>query len=436
MAGRGYTSEGGTSGVAVAITDTGSGDAFNVVSAGTGATLAYDTAHPAHGTKAIKVATGATSTTAYAAWTGLGYATTFARVNTYLTALPTASAVLMRGMAAANQRFRVSVESADGKIRLRDSANNQLAVTTATAPIGAPFRVVVKAVAGTAAAWFMKVYSLVDSTGTPTEQFSGAAGNFLAGNFDEVRFGLGAGTANVVAYWLDDMAVDDTLDPGPALITITPSGLAVPVTLGTPATAGPGLSIAPAGLPIALALGSPTLADGSLATAPAGLAVPVNLGAPALADSSMAITPSGLAVPVHLGQPAAGDSTMNIGPGGLAVPVALGTPAAGDTSMSVAPAGLAIPVALGQPDLSDSALAIGPTGLAITIALGQPSAEFIPEVIDTSFAGLHIPLALGTPAAAFVWPTTGRPATIPTDRPATVGTARPATVATARPGEE
>ena len=229
MASRYNNAEGGTNGNTVTATDTGSGDQWSVATPGTGGTLAYDTTHAGHGTKAIKIATGGTATTSYTAWTGLGYATLFARVSAYFTAQPTASAILMRGMASTSQRFRVTVESTDGKIRLRDQANTQLAVSTNAAQNNAFLRVSLKVVSGTSAAWILSIYNSPDST-TATETLSGSAGNFLAGNFDEIRYGIGASTASVVAYWLDDMAVNDTVDPGPPTKTGTASGGLGPLT--------------------------------------------------------------------------------------------------------------------------------------------------------------------------------------------------------------
>jgi hypothetical protein len=451
VAGKSWTGEGGTNGATVGAADSGNGDVLTTATPGTGGTLQYDTTHAAHGTKGVKVATGATSTSAYMAWGSLSYATMFARVNALFTALPTASAILMRGMAAGSQKFRVSVESADGKIHIRDAANSQLAVTANTVQLNAFVSVRVKIVAGASAAWYMHVYNTVDGV-TVTETFSGSAGNFTAGNFDEQRFGTASNTASVVAYWLDDLAIDDTTDVGPALITISPAGLAIPAAYGQPALTDSARALSPAGLAIALGLGAPALADSARSIAPAGVAVQLGIGQPTLVDSALTISPAGLALPVDYGTPALSDSALVIAPAGLAIPFALGEPATVDSARTIAPAGLVIGVQLGQPaarisGIAPAGLAIGvqlgqpavdptitiaPAGLALPFALGEPAAA-IPSV---AAAGLAIALGLGEPTAVNVASATERPETIPTDRPATVGTARPATVATPRPGTE
>lgn len=478
MTGKGYTAEGGTSGSTVTTSDTGSGDAFSVATAGTGGTLVYDTTHAAHGTKAIKYQSGATSTSVYTAWTGLSMATVKFRISVYITSV-TVSSMIIRAAASAAQRFRVIVET-DGKLHIRDQGNTQIAISTANVPLNAWFSVRGEVTAGTSAAWNIRYYTSIDSV-TATQTFSGSTGNFLAGNFDEIRFGIGANTASVAAFWLDDHAIDDTTSPGVALITVTPSGLAVPVALGGPAVADGSLAVAPTGLAVPVALGGPAFADGSMTMAPSGLSVPVGLGALAVADGALSVAVTGIAVPVSLGGPALADGAMALTPTGLHVPVALGGPAAADSSMSVALVSVAAPVALGGPATADGALSVALDGLAVPVTLGDLSVEDQPEGVSIAldglpvavalgdaaaswgatatgdgiavpiglgalavadramvagWAGLGIPLSIGEAALAFHAAPTPRPATVPTSRPATDSTPRPATVATARPGSE
>lgn len=66
--------------------------------------------------------------------------------------------------------------------------------------------------------------------------------------------------------------------------------------------AGGGQSVTPTGVAVPVALGTPSLADGSMTLSPDGVAVPVALGAPALVWSG-SVSPNGLAVPVGLGAP-------------------------------------------------------------------------------------------------------------------------------------
>jgi hypothetical protein len=108
--------------------------------------------------------------------------------------------------------------------------------------------------------------------------------------------------------------------------------------------------------------------SGLPSASPSGQAIPVSLGTPTAA-LGLSTTPGGLAVPVALGQPAAALG-RTAAPGGLAIPVALGQPTVGPAGVS--PSGLAIPLSLGQPSASLARVAT-PTGLAIPVAIGQPS---------------------------------------------------------------
>lgn len=91
----------------------------------------------------------------------------------------------------------------------------------------------------------------------------------------------------------------------------------------------------------------------SATVAPTGIAVPVGVGTPSVAWSTTA-SPTGIAVPVTLGTPAVAWSTT-AAPGGIAVPVTLGQPTVAMLVGSVAPTGIAVPVAVGTPAVAFTA---------------------------------------------------------------------------------
>lgn len=80
-------------------------------------------------------------------------------------------------------------------------------------------------------------------------------------------------------------------------------------------------------------------AAGSSSASPTGLSVPVALGSPTVALGRTA-APTGLSVPVALGSPTVG---LQVSPTGLAVPVALGSPLAGPTVSTPGAAHVAVP---------------------------------------------------------------------------------------------
>lgn len=439
MAHKENSGQGTGSGVTVTTADATSGDAWQTATAGTGGTLQWDNTHATpRSARSIKNATGGTSTLAYTAWTGLSYATMNARSYLYLTGTPAVTVMVQRGLASGSQKFRVTVES-DGKLRLRDSANNQLAVSTNNVTTGQFVRVEAKAVAGASAAWTLKYWTSADSSGTPTESFSGSTGNFAAGNFDEIRFATSSTFANVGAFWGADFGIDDTAALGTAglsptgiavaaalgslsladgSLAVAPSGLAVPVSLGALSLAGPGLAVAPTGIAVPVSLGTPTLSQ-AFSIAPSGLAVPAALGAVALTNAGLAVAPAGLAVGAALGSLALTDGAMTVVPTGIPVGAALGSPAVADGSMAVAPSGAAVPVALGSPTvaqamaiiptgiavvaalgataLADGAMAVTPTGIAMPVDLGVPTVDN-PMVVAPD--GIAVAVGLGTPTAA------------------------------------
>lgn len=142
---------------------------------------------------------------------------------------------------------------------------------------------------------------------------------------------------------------------------VTPSGVAVSISPGSPSTSIP--SSAPSGLAVAVALGSPSTSIPGVT--PTGIAVTVSVGSPAVSLRSAA--PSGIAVPISLGSPA---STAGVGPTGLAVAVAPGSPAT--AIPGVMPSGIALGVALGSPSAA-LARSAAPSGIAVALALGSPA---------------------------------------------------------------
>jgi hypothetical protein len=239
--------EGGVNGNTITTADTGSGTKWDTISTGSG-TLTWDNTHPAHGSLGGK-ATTSTSVACYAAWTSTGLGgtqpTLFWRISAYLNATPVAGINPVRGLASSAQKFRLGFET-DGKLHLRDNANTSLFTSTTTLPLNAQFRVEGSVTAGTAGAYDVRLYTSLEST-TATETKTGT-GNFLAGNFDELRFFITAAAASVTGFWLDDCAYSPTAFVGPviqgqsAAETITISDAAV-TALATARTAADATTI-------------------------------------------------------------------------------------------------------------------------------------------------------------------------------------------------
>lgn len=111
-----------------------------------------------------------------------------------------------------------------------------------------------------------------------TDAIVSPSGNIVAGGSYLVLSAAGAASAPMpTSSFTASYFVGPIVDTGSSPSGATPTGLAVPVTLGTP-TASLGLSGAPAGLAVPVALGTPATA--LLGASPTGLAVPVHLGTP------------------------------------------------------------------------------------------------------------------------------------------------------------
>src|SRR5689334_19503532 len=123
-----FTAEGGTVGSNVVQGQTGSGDPLDVTVVTNSATLTYDTAQAAHGTKSVKAAITATGSAIL--YYNAASSSVAARLYVYLTALPTADTYLLRYETGAGTTTspRMMVNSA-GKLRVQDAGS--VAVWTA-----------------------------------------------------------------------------------------------------------------------------------------------------------------------------------------------------------------------------------------------------------------------------------------------------------------
>lgn len=120
---------------------------------------------------------------------------------------------------------------------------------------------------------------------------------------------------------------------------------------------------------------------------PTGISVPVALGTPAVTFAATT-TPTGISVPVALGAPAV-TWGATVAPDGISVPVALGSPAvSGSGDQTISPDGLLIPVTLGSPTVS---MVIPPSPLGIDLALVV--AQFVKTCLCDAVALLESPPA-------------------------------------------
>jgi hypothetical protein len=221
-----FSYEGGVNGNNVAAgAGASTGDTnFDVVNIGSGATNQYSNTHPGRGLLGVKFATGATSTTTYDSWTtAIGtQTTTFVRALCFFTQAPAANHRVVNWVGSATSRGNILLNTA-GKFIFTNAAGGTV-LTSAAVPLNSQFRLEAKFVASaTVGFWEYKIWYDPRSVGTPDDTNSSAATQNMGGTSDTYRFGIGAAAANVVAFYLDDVAVstDDYIGPENPLVTGT-----------------------------------------------------------------------------------------------------------------------------------------------------------------------------------------------------------------------
>lgn len=214
------TFEGGASGTTISTGNSGppSGNAFDLVSIGTGATVAYDNTQSAHGSLSQKTATAGTAATGFTAWTtSMGtQVTAFFRFYAYLTGNP-AGGIRVCEVRSSGSHAASIVLTAAGTIQLAGGTGFSTLTTMVTAlPLNAWFRMegffTGDASAGAVSA---SIYLSMDST-TPTETKS-VTGQNTTGVLNQYWFGQGSTVANSPAFWLDDVAFTNNSVIGPVV---------------------------------------------------------------------------------------------------------------------------------------------------------------------------------------------------------------------------
>jgi hypothetical protein len=191
--------------------------------------------------------------------------------------------------------------------------------------------------------------------------------------------------------------------------TLSPSGIAVSVTVGAPALTVGAVNVAPSGIVVPIGLGAATIVPGERVLSPSGIAVSIAMGAPTIQTSAV-IQPPGIATAITLGAPTVTRGAVALSPPGIATAITLGAPTVNVGAATIAPSGLAVPVMFGTPNLTPGDIPVAPPGIATPIALG--TIEVVPNTTSISPPSLGSILTMGTPTVT-VGAVTVAPAGLP-----------------------
>lgn len=205
--------DGGTSGTTVTTGNSGgsSGDAFNSVTTGTAATIAFDNAQAHSGTLALKAATGATSTTTFVQWT-LSDGVIWGRVYSYSTTATPANTNIIRFLNTTSTILWTIRENTNQKLAFLYGSGTLGGTGATSFTLNAWVRYEFCVDAANGNGW-VALFNTTDSE-SPSEVISTVAKSFGATSSTIVRLGIVANQANYVASFHDDFKVD-TAEIGP-----------------------------------------------------------------------------------------------------------------------------------------------------------------------------------------------------------------------------
>ena len=231
----------GTSGNAIATSDTGDATAWDTV---TSPNITYDTTHVAYGTKAGKIANVNGTNQRYGQWTtAFGTPTThYFRFYLYLPSLPSTTLfgpITFMLSGSASTRFRITTAGLMQAVN-GGSTFGTGAVAIATGQwVRIEGKLVQNSGASGSADW--KLWNSPDSIGTPTDEINvSSVITGLGSTVDAVRVGLQDGAGSTYSYWISRLVVGAAAFPGPFPVNTTPCTVTGSAPVGSLLTANAG----------------------------------------------------------------------------------------------------------------------------------------------------------------------------------------------------
>lgn len=208
--------EAGTPGATVATTDTGSGDPWDAVTIGSGASVVYSSTPDLAGNVGITYDVGVTSSSAFTQWTIGGTsstATPFAGFRFSYAAQFGATCSIFSFNQGGTAVIRVQI-TATNKLRILDAAGATLYTSTTTLVPGNKYFVAVGFLAAVAGTYQLKLY---DANGAVLETVTPTAGDFT-GPVNLVRYGSVANQTNTnwKALTVDEFSYNSLTMPVPS----------------------------------------------------------------------------------------------------------------------------------------------------------------------------------------------------------------------------
>lgn len=216
-----------------------------------------------------------------------------------------------------------------------------------------------------------------------------------------------AGATNVTATWTPSTPDTGWVSSGLSIkplggnSTQTPSGFGLSANIGSPITLIDAIKISPSGLVIVASLGTPSIqANASTTITPTGLGLTASVGSPTvLGDVNNVVTPTGFGLVTSLGTFTTEIDTTIL-PVGFGLTTSLGTPTptivngSGDSTQS--PSGFALTVSLGSPTIlavQNNTQTV--SGFGLITSLGTPTPLI--TAIKVQPAGFGLTAGLGSP---------------------------------------
>lgn len=353
-----WSAEGGSNGTGITTGNSGggSGDAFESVSAGAGATLTYDNTH-ARGTLAAKLATGGSAADCslnYQAKIG-AQTQVWYRAYVYMTANPPSNHRLFDAWDSGSGQLCFAVYlTSTGKLQSVNTGGGQIQIMTGNCPLNAWFRVEAMIIgSATVGQIEVKRFDSADSA-TETEKITSAANQNTRGSMNNFRFGASGDPLPASrTIWFDDLGISTTgyLGPsGPSAVTLTPATGTWSGVATTPTPQPVSRTLTPAAATFTAVATTPTPGQVQHTMTPATATWSAVATTPTLGPAAVTLTPAAAAFSAVPLTPVPQPVQLTLTPAAAAWSARPLTPAPGAVALTLTPAGAtwaAVPLGIG-----------------------------------------------------------------------------------------
>jgi len=183
-------------------------------------------------------------------------------------------------------------------------------------------------------------------------------------------------------------------------LTLTPSSVAVALSIPAPVISFGALAVTPSPVAVALSAPVPSLSFGALALTPSPSAVALSIPAPVISFGALALTPSPITLSFTVPAPSVSFGALTLTPSSATLSLSIPAPSVSFGAIALAPSSVGVALTVPAPAVSLGTLALTPSPLAVNLTIPSPVVT-VGGALNLTPIPVAVALATPDPALAF-----------------------------------